>query len=74
MTAEVIARRALDMQVCVPDDWTDEQVKRFADQDNPCGTEFGWDIRKQGDALLGGDNERVACEQKAGHVHIVLDA
>lgn len=74
MSAETTRRGALDMQVCVPSDWTDEQAKTFADKDNPCGTENGWFIRKQGDEALAGADERVPCRDRAGHVHIMLDA
>lgn len=74
MSAEVTRRGALDMQVCVPSDWTDVDVKTFADQANCCGTEHGWSIRKEGDSALAGCRERVPCESRAGHVHIMLDA
>ncbi len=33
MAAEVTRHGALDMQVCAPSDWTDEQVKEFADKE-----------------------------------------
>jgi hypothetical protein len=74
MTAEVTRRGALDMQVCVSNEWTDEQVKEFADRENPCGTENGWFIRKAGDKALNGYPERVACSNGGGKVHIMLDA
>lgn len=74
MTAEITKRGALDCQVCVPADWTDEQVKSFADRHNLCGTEYGWHIRRQGDEALKGCDERVQCESRPGHVHIMLDA
>jgi hypothetical protein len=72
----VTKKSALDMQVCVPNGWTDEQVKEFADRDNPCGTTGGWAIRKQGSGALAGANERVPCNSavRAGFVHIMLDA
>jgi len=73
MTAEVTRRGALDMQVCVPDVWGDEQVKQFADQKNPCGTANGWCIRKAGDRALAGAAERVPCQSRPGHVHVMLD-
>ena len=41
MEAEVTRRGAFSMQVCVPDKWTDEQVKEFANRENMCGTENG---------------------------------
>lgn len=74
MGAEVISMGALDMQVCVPADSTDAEVIAFAEQENPCGTEYSWAIRRQGDVLLKGDAERVPCRDRAGHVHIMLDA
>jgi hypothetical protein len=73
--AQVIRRGPLDMQVCVPKDWSDEQIKKFANLQNLCGTEHGWHIRKQGDEALGGDPERNPCQQSPStHVHLVLDA
>lgn len=74
MSAEVTQRNALDMQVCVPADWTDEQVKDFADNENLCGTATGWHIRKEGDRMLGGAPERQECAERKGCVHIMLDA
>lgn len=74
MTAEVTRRHALSMQVCVPEGWSDEQAKLFAERENPCGTEYGWHIRRQGDEALSGSSERCPCEQRSGHVHIMLDA
>lgn len=74
MSAEVTRMGVLDMQVCVPEDFTDEQVKAFANEANPCGTSYGWTIRQQGSKYLAGANERVPCEERPGHVHIMLDA
>jgi len=62
------------MQVCVPEDWNDDQVKDFADLENVCGTTWGWAIRKQGHPNLAGCDERVKCEGREGCVHIMLDA
>ena len=72
-TPEVTQRGFLSMQVCVPADWTDDQVKAFADTENPAGTENGWFVRKQGDAALAGCDERVKCGCREGAVHIILD-
>lgn len=65
---------ALSLQVCIPADWTDEQVTTFAEGDTPCGTEAGWHIRKQGDERLSGADERVPCSSIDGFVHVMLDA
>lgn len=65
----------LDMQVCVPDQWTDEEVIKFADRKNRCGTHAGWQIRREGDeALLLGMPERNPCDERPGYVHVTLDA
>lgn len=74
MSAEVTRRGALDCQVCVPSEWSDQEVKAFADCENPCGTEHGWHLRRQGDAALKNDPERNPCASREGHVHIMLDA
>ena len=74
MQAVVTKRGALDMQVCVPKDWSDQQVKEFADRENLCGTENGWFIRKQGDKALAGADERTQCSANESMVHIMLDA
>ena len=65
---------ALDMQVCVPSDWTDEQVIAFAEREWPCGTTHGWQIRREGDPYLSGSPERNPCAERWGYVHIMLDA
>jgi hypothetical protein len=49
---QVTRRGALDMQVCVPADWTEDKIKEFANTRNPCGTENGWFIREEGDLSL----------------------
>ena len=74
MSAEVTRVGVFSMQVCVPKDWTDDQVREFAEQECPCGTEHGWHIRREGDELLRGRPERVPCEEREGHVHVMLDA
>src|ERR1051326_7207894 len=71
---EVTRRGALDMQVCVSKKWTDKKVKDFADRENPCGTDNGWSIRKQGSKWLAGADERVSCDGRKDFVHIMLDA
>ena len=72
MSAEITNTGLFDMQVCVPSDWTNKQVEEFA-KTNPCGTTYGWQIRKQGDSLLNGADERVKCADRSGHVHVMLD-
>jgi ElaB/YqjD/DUF883 family membrane-anchored ribosome-binding protein len=70
---EVTRAGVLDMQVCVPEDWTDIQVEDFANKENYCGTKNGWKIRKDSD-LLDGMPERNPCSERNECVHITLDA
>lgn len=44
-------------------DWTDKQVKDYAD---PSGT-GGWYIRKNGNPFLKGDPERRVCKDRVGN-------
>ena len=73
MSAEVTMFGAIDMQVCVPEDWSDEQVIEFAERENPCGTVLGWIIRREGDPALNKDPERQPCKARADHVPVMLD-
>jgi hypothetical protein len=72
MDPEVIGWGAISMTVCVPEDWTNEQVIAFAEESNNPGG-IGWRIREFGDPLLEGDLERVDCSERIGFVHVVLD-
>ena len=73
MSAEITHYGLLDMQVCIPGEWTDKQVKVFANSKNPAGTTYGWKIRKTGHEALAGDPERVKCLERCEHVHIMLE-
>lgn len=63
----------LDMQVCVPNEWTDQQVIEFANLKNECGITRGWYIRRQDHPALVGMDERTKCSKREGFVHIMLD-
>lgn len=71
---QVTRMALLDMQVCVPSDWTDDQITKFANRENVCGTSLGWCITRQGDKFLSGCDERVKCLKRDGFVHIMLHA
>lgn len=70
--ATVTRQGILDIQVCVPETWTDEEVVQFATGRVPC--DGGWSIRKEGSKFLQGDPERTPCDKRPGFVHIMLDA
>jgi hypothetical protein len=71
---EVTKTGPLDMQVCVPEWWADEQIICFAEDTNPCGTTNGWNITKEGSKYLGKSHERVPCAKRNKFVHIMLHA
>jgi len=71
---EVVRRGVLDVLVCVPVEFTDDQVLAFANTRTPSGTTDGWQIRRQGNPQLNGRGERMKCAVNRGHVHMVLDA
>lgn len=68
--AAVTRHGVFDVQVCVPKDWTDEQVIEFIQRE--CGN-TEWGIRKEGSKRLSGDPERNPCDDRPDFVHIVAD-
>jgi predicted house-cleaning NTP pyrophosphatase (Maf/HAM1 superfamily) len=60
LEAEVTYFGVLSIQVCVPSEWTDEEIIAFAERKSPCGTAGGWQIRRAGSELLKGDPERAS--------------
>lgn len=62
------------MQVCVPREFTDEQVEQFANSERPTGIASQWSVQHQGDETLNGSDERVQCEhpERGDCVHVVL--
>lgn len=71
---QVTRSSLFSMQVCVPKSYSDEQAREFAERENPCGTEHGWQIRRQGSESLSGCDERTQCVERHDYVHIMLDA
>lgn len=71
---EVIRQGIASLQVCVPYDWTDEQIVEFANRRQMTGLDHGWSIRRQGDPALKGDAERVCCAdtERVGFCHVML--
>ena len=71
--AQVTRGGVLDMQVCCPSNWTDEQIVEFANRENPAGTQNGWSITRAGATVLNGDKERVPCVGgPANSIHVML--
>lgn len=70
----ILQDNILSLQVCVSSTLTDDQVRQFAQEQRPCGTRYGWYIRRAGDPLLAGDPERQPCEEREDAVHIMLDS
>jgi hypothetical protein len=68
---EVTRIGILDMQVCVPQEWTDAMVESYAGRENPSGVRSGWQVRTD-KKLLGGPI-RCPYEEREGLVHITFD-
>lgn len=67
---QVTMRKIFDLQACVPKGWSDDQAKAFVDLDTPSGTEKGWVMLREGHKYLGGDPERVPCQERPDFVHV----
>ena len=64
----------IDCQVCVPRDWTDEQVEAFAEQVQPLyDSGLQWEVLPDGHAHLDGDPQRNQCEAHPEMVHVKLE-
>ena len=73
MLPKVTHKGFIDMQVCVPQGWSDGQVEEFSEKEYPSGTELGWRIVREGREELSGYPERNPCERREGFVHIILE-
>lgn len=60
----VSIKNFLSCQVCVPDDYTDEQSIDFLESEYPCGTIHGWQADMEQPA--------VQCKERTGYKHIIL--
>jgi hypothetical protein len=74
MKPKIMYINVSDMQVCVPEDWTDEEVKEFANTQKECWTGNGWAIVRKGNKDLKGGPEREPCADQPGFVNIRLEA
>lgn len=63
----------LNLQICVPREYTDAQAKAFANKACLCGTQYGWHVRKEG-ADYPEFKQCVTCDKHPENVHILLDA
>lgn len=74
MKPEIIKISGLAMQICVADEWSNMQAISFSEKENPCGTEFGWSVCKDGEAPLLGCPSRNKCAERVGFIHMLLVA
>ena len=63
---EVLKVGLVSAHVCVPGEWTNQQVEDFVNMHNPTGLDHGWRVHKTKDP------ERVPCEDRCSYVHVVL--
>lgn len=59
----------LNLQVCVPKEYTDKQAEEFANNANPTGVSSRWEIMPESEME---DLQRVQCEDHPENVHILL--
>jgi hypothetical protein len=71
---EVVRQGVFDCQVCIPATMTDGQILDEMLSVCPAGTEYGWQIRREGCEALNGDPERVQCAEDPTRVHVMLEA
>lgn len=62
---QTVRMHVFSSQVCVPEDYTDQQVLQFVENENPAGTAGGWQIAENVE-------QRVKCDKREGYVHIVV--
>ena len=70
----IIRHSLLSLQVCVPSEWTDQQIVEWVEGENPAGRNLGWQIVRKGREELGGGLERHPCDDYAGNVHVLVEA
>lgn len=69
MTTAMILKVGLcDCQVCVPQDWTEEQAEAFANTQHPTGIRSRWKVRDPSN----GDARRVTCGDDNTKVHYLM--
>jgi hypothetical protein len=66
----------LTCNICVPKDWTEEQILKVAEEQNPAGTSNGWFVYTQEmldeNEYSKGTQAIVPCDELEGHVHYIL--
>ena len=58
-----------NIQVCVPEHFTDKQICDFANAEHPTGLDSKWTIRQYNN----GDPVRNPCSKESNKVHVVLE-
>lgn len=72
--ASILKMTGLAMRLCVPGNFTEEQIVEFAENKNPCGTSHGWELAKEGHLSLEGNKDRIMCAGDVDNVHVVVIA
>ncbi len=63
--AEILKDRLLGLQVCVPKDWNNEKISRFANNEYSSSIEYKWQVSE--------DIEKVQCCEHIDNVHVILN-
>lgn len=65
----VLNQNVFSLQLCVPKDWSNDQILKWVETVNPCGTKAGWQIVNEPDRK--GNPARNPC---ADMIYLVVEA
>lgn len=71
--AAITNQGIMDLQICVPKTFTDDEATAKANELAPTGIESRWTMKHNGHEDLRGCDERVQCSEFKSHVHIMLE-
>lgn len=68
----VVRSSLLWMQVCVPKDWSEEQITNWANINSPTGISSQWELTTLGHALEHGYERCAQCDRFGSHHHMLM--
>ena len=68
----VLRMNLCGLRVCVPREWSNDEITDFANTERPTGIKSCWVVAENGASVLGGDQARIRCADDREKVHVVL--
>ncbi len=65
MKPNVVRRSLVNIQVCVPNEYTKDQIEEFINTEEPTGIQSSWRLDES--------VARVTCASCNGNVHVILE-